>query len=172
MLGYVVAAISPAVVVPSILALQEAGYGTKTGIPTMVVASAALDDVYAISGFGVCFALSFGGGSLAWKIARAPVELVGGIGLGWLCGKACVAALPVVEQTDSNVAHAGEGPTRTVTSGEAAPGESRVGEHISEVEYMHAVLADNAVDALDAEGARGEMKAPVAEPPPRTLGHT
>ena len=50
MLGFVVAAISPAVVVPSLLALQEQGYGVQEGIPTMVVAAAPLDDVLCIAG--------------------------------------------------------------------------------------------------------------------------
>ena len=49
--------VSPAVVVPSLLDLQLRGYGTKTGIPTLVVAAAALDDVFALAGFGV--SLSF-----------------------------------------------------------------------------------------------------------------
>ena len=60
LLGFVVAAVSPAVVVPSLLALRDAGYGTATGIPTLVVAAAALDDVLSLAGFGIClpFAVS------------------------------------------------------------------------------------------------------------------
>lgn len=52
-LGFVIAAVSPAVVVPGMLDLQARGFGTAKGIPTMVVAAASFDDVLAIAGFGV-----------------------------------------------------------------------------------------------------------------------
>ena len=51
-LGFVIAAVSPAVVVPGMLDLQERGYGVARGVPTMVVAAASFDDVLAIAGFG------------------------------------------------------------------------------------------------------------------------
>jgi len=96
LLGFVVAAISPAVVVPSLLSLQERGYGTATGIPTMVVAAAPLDDVFSIAGFGICLSLSIdgaGGGTPLWlDVARAPLELAVGAGTG-LLGAALVLAL-------------------------------------------------------------------------------
>ena len=47
------AAVSPAVVVPSMLSLTEKGLGVEQGIPTLVIAAASIDDVLAISGFGV-----------------------------------------------------------------------------------------------------------------------
>ncbi|CAJ1388305.1 unnamed protein product [Effrenium voratum] len=90
MLGFVVAAISPAVVVPSLLALQEQGYGVSTGIPTMVVAAAPLDDVLAIAGFGICLGSAFESSWLSY--ARAPLELVLGLGSG-LLGAALVVLL-------------------------------------------------------------------------------
>ena len=57
-LGFVLAAVSPAVVVPGMLSLQERGYGTGKGIPTLVMAAASFDDVIAISGFGLCLAFA------------------------------------------------------------------------------------------------------------------
>jgi len=59
-LGFVIAAVSPAVVVPGMLDLGARGYGTAKGVPTMVVAAASFDDVLAIAGFGVCLALAAG----------------------------------------------------------------------------------------------------------------
>ena len=53
MLGFVIAAVTPAVVVPSMLSLQQKGLGVRQGIPTLVIAAASIDDVLAISGFGV-----------------------------------------------------------------------------------------------------------------------
>jgi len=99
MLGFVVAAISPAVVVPSLLSLQERGYGTSTGIPTMVVAAAPLDDVFSIAGFGICLSFSVegsGGASPLWlDVARAPLELLLGLGAGLLGAALLLLLLPV-----------------------------------------------------------------------------
>ena len=50
MLGFVLAAVSPAVVVQCLFYLTEKGYGVDKGIPTLVIAAAGIDDVLAISG--------------------------------------------------------------------------------------------------------------------------
>lgn len=44
---------SPAVVVPTLLKLSEGGYGESKGISTMVIAASSLDDIVAISAFGI-----------------------------------------------------------------------------------------------------------------------
>ena len=62
LLGFVLAAVSPAVVVPSLLELQDKGYGVAKGIPTLVIAAASVDDVLAISGFSILLGLAFQGG--------------------------------------------------------------------------------------------------------------
>ena len=51
MLGFVLAAVSPAVIIPSLMSLSGRGYGLEKGIPTLVIAACAADDVVAISGF-------------------------------------------------------------------------------------------------------------------------
>jgi len=82
LLGFVVAAVSPAVVVPGLLDLQARGYGVRKGIPTMVLAAASFDDVVAITGFGSAIALIFasdGGSGLVTNLLRAPIEM--GVGL-------------------------------------------------------------------------------------------
>ena len=56
------AAVSPAVVVPGLLDLQKRKYGVEKGIPTMVIAAASIDDVLAISGFGISLGLAFSEG--------------------------------------------------------------------------------------------------------------
>lgn len=48
-LGFMIGAVSPAVVVPSCLKLRNEGYGVDKGIPSVVVAASSLDDVLAIS---------------------------------------------------------------------------------------------------------------------------
>mmetsp|Transcript_1387 Transcript_1387/g.3751 ORF Transcript_1387/g.3751 Transcript_1387/m.3751 type:complete len:522 (-) Transcript_1387:104-1669(-) len=96
MLGFIVAAVSPAVVVPSLLELQDQGYGVATGIPTMVVAAAALDDVFSIAGFGICLGFAIQDSSsedTRWlDIVRAPLELV----LGTLSGVVAAGILAVL----------------------------------------------------------------------------
>lgn len=59
---FVLAAVSPAVVVPCLLQLGEEGYGVEEGIPTLVIAAASLDDVLAITGFSVMLTLTFAQG--------------------------------------------------------------------------------------------------------------
>jgi len=54
-LGFIIAAVSPAVVIPSMVKFQEQGYGTKEGIPTMILASASLDDIVALTMFSFFF---------------------------------------------------------------------------------------------------------------------
>ncbi len=93
LLGFVIAAVSPAVVVPSLLELQLKGYGVAKGIPTMVLAAASFDDVISITGFGIGLGLVFTGQgdiSLADSLLRAPIELLFGLGGGLVVGSICV----------------------------------------------------------------------------------
>jgi NhaP-type Na+/H+ or K+/H+ antiporter len=111
-LGFVLSAVSPAVVVPGMLSLQARGYGTGKGIPTLVMAAASFDDVLAISGFGISLAFALAheedvvghkhtcedlvrdakcedditSPSMAWLLLRAPLELLLGAGVGALFG--------------------------------------------------------------------------------------
>jgi NhaP-type Na+/H+ or K+/H+ antiporter len=92
-LGFIIAAVSPAVIVPQMLRLSEEGLGTDKGIPTLILAGASIDDVFAITLFTTF--LGFYGGSrvnLGWQIASIPVSILLGIGLGWVCGRALVWA--------------------------------------------------------------------------------
>lgn len=87
MLGFIVAAVSPAVVVPMMIGFIERNRGAKKGIPTMILAAASLDDVVAIVMFSVF--LSFYTGSadhIAWKIAGIPFSIAAGIAAGLLLG--------------------------------------------------------------------------------------
>lgn len=85
MLGFIVAAVSPAVVVPTMLELMEQGFGRKKSVPTLVLAGASLDDVFAITIFGV-FAGLAAGDSTNWTYLFLGVPL--GIVAGALIGAA------------------------------------------------------------------------------------
>jgi NhaP-type Na+/H+ or K+/H+ antiporter len=87
LLGFVLAAVTPAVVVPGMITLQENQLGTDKGIPTLVIAAASVDDVIAITGFGVCLGLVFdSGSSLVWSIFKGPVEVLIGVIYGIIIG--------------------------------------------------------------------------------------
>ncbi|OWF37825.1 sodium/hydrogen exchanger 9B2-like [Mizuhopecten yessoensis] len=86
MLGFVLAAVSPAVVVPSLLSLSDRGYGLDKGIPTLVIAAASVDDVLAITGFGVVLGISFSTGDIALTIVKGPLEAMLGVVYGIVFG--------------------------------------------------------------------------------------
>lgn len=87
-LGFILAAVSPAVVVPSMLELRDRGLGMDKNVPILVMAGASIDDVFAITIFTVF--LGIAGGSAAHtsyiKFALIPFEIVGGILLGLAVG--------------------------------------------------------------------------------------
>ncbi|XP_041485544.1 sodium/hydrogen exchanger 9B2-like isoform X2 [Lytechinus variegatus] len=86
MLGFVLGAVTPAVIVPSLLGLQARGYGVRQGIPTLVIAAASCDDVLAIGAFGVILGIAFAKGDIIYSIFRGPLELIMGVTFGCLAG--------------------------------------------------------------------------------------
>ncbi|XP_036446914.1 sodium/hydrogen exchanger 9B2 [Colossoma macropomum] len=85
-LGFVLAAVSPAVVVPSMLLLQQAGFGVQKGIPTLLMAAGSFDDVLAITGFTTCLGMAFGTGSTWLSLGKGVLEVVVGIFAGGVLG--------------------------------------------------------------------------------------
>ncbi|HPE70409.1 MAG TPA: cation:proton antiporter [Thermotogota bacterium] len=87
MMGFIVAAVSPAVVVPQMLELIERGRGRKKGIPTLVLTGASIDDVVAITLFSSF--LGFSGGAKVhffFQVVSIPVSIGLGLLLGALVG--------------------------------------------------------------------------------------
>eukprot|EP00929_Paragymnodinium_shiwhaense_P108170 TRINITY_DN744_c0_g1_i2.p1 TRINITY_DN744_c0_g1~~TRINITY_DN744_c0_g1_i2.p1 ORF type:complete len:527 (-),score=128.55 TRINITY_DN744_c0_g1_i2:313-1893(-) len=87
-LGFILAAVSPAVVVGGMFDLQRRGYGVAKGIPSLVVAAASFDDVVAITGYSLCigFAVPHGGGSILMEAMHGPINVSLGLLLGGLGG--------------------------------------------------------------------------------------
>lgn len=82
-LGFMLAAVSPAVVVPAMLKLQEKGLGGN--IPTMILASSAIDDVIALSFFTFFTTLYFNADtSLFMSILSIPVQMIFSFGIGYI----------------------------------------------------------------------------------------
>lgn len=86
--GTVVAAVSPAVIIPKMLMMQEKGMGTEKGIPQMIMAGASVDDVFVIVMFTAFTSVEEGDGTSVWSFASIPVSLVLGAGAGVLVGVA------------------------------------------------------------------------------------
>ncbi|KAK8395971.1 hypothetical protein O3P69_005218 [Scylla paramamosain] len=97
MLGFVLGAVTPAVIVPCMLVLSQKGYGVDKGIPTLVIAASSVDDVLAISGFGVLMGITFAEGELWMVILKGPFEVVVGLIYGVVLGVLCWV-LPVPSQ--------------------------------------------------------------------------
>lgn len=85
-LGAVLAAVSPAVVVPLMIDFMERGLGVKKGIPTMLLAASSLNDVFVIIVFTMLMGMYAGDAHLWIKIAELPVSIVLGILIGLLPG--------------------------------------------------------------------------------------
>ena len=89
--GAVVAAVSPAVIVPKMLGLMEEGYGKKNSIPQLVLAGASVDDVFVIVMFSAFTGLAQNGEISTVSFLKIPVSIVLGIlcgaAAGWLLGQ-------------------------------------------------------------------------------------
>ena len=85
-MGAVLAAVSPAVVVPRMVKLMETGYGTKKSIPQMILAGASCDDIFVIVLFSTFSGMAQGGSARLMDFANIPVSIVSGILLGAAAG--------------------------------------------------------------------------------------
>lgn len=66
-----IAAVSPAVIVPSLFRIRQKGYGVAKGIPTLIIAVSGIDDAVSVAGFGIIISIMLGdGGELNLSIFR------------------------------------------------------------------------------------------------------
>ena len=85
-LGAVLAAVSPAVVVPRMVKLMDEGYGTKQGIPQLILAGASVDDVYVIVLFTTFIGMIQGESTSVLSFVNIPVSIILGILIGLCLG--------------------------------------------------------------------------------------
>lgn len=85
-MGAVLAAVSPAVVVPRMVQLMENGYGTEKSIPQMILAGASCDDIFVIVLFSTFAGIAQGGTADFTQFLNIPVSIVLGILLGAAVG--------------------------------------------------------------------------------------
>lgn len=87
-MGAVVAAVSPAVIVPKMLKLMEEGRGTGKGIPQMIMAGGSIDDIFVIVLFSAFTTLALGGEVSAASFFDIPLSILLGAALGCASGVA------------------------------------------------------------------------------------
>lgn len=102
MLGFIIAAVSPAVVVPSMLELKDKGLGKTKEIPTLILAGASLDDVIAITIFSVFAGIGAGqGANWTYVILGVPAGIVLGAVGGLVIGVSLIILFKAIKLRDS-----------------------------------------------------------------------
>ena len=101
LLGSVLGAVSPAVVIPRMSKLRDEKYGTEKGIPQLVIAGSSIDDIIRIV-FYQCFLTREKGGSLSARtFLNIPISIVTGVGIGILLGRLLSFVFNKVERNDT-----------------------------------------------------------------------
>ncbi len=86
LMGAVLSAVSPAVVVPRMSMLMDEGYGTDKAIPQMIMAGASMDDIFVIVLFTSFLGMAMGQGVDLSQFAKIPISIVLGIAIGAVFG--------------------------------------------------------------------------------------
>lgn len=100
-LGAVIGAVSPAVIVPRMIKLIDEGRGTNKGIPQMILAGASVDDVYVIVLFTTFTSLAQGGTVSVRSFVNIPISIIVGIVVGMLAGYILVKWFEIIHMRDS-----------------------------------------------------------------------
>ena len=100
-MGTVVGAGSPAVMVPKMLKLMDERYGTRESIPQLIMAGASVDDVFVIVLFTSFTGLAQGGTASALDLMRIPTSIVLGLAAGAVCGLLLALAFRKIHMRDS-----------------------------------------------------------------------
>lgn len=85
-MGAVMGAVSPAVVVPRMVQLMEGNYGTSKSIPQLILAGASCDDIYVIVLFSTFSTMAQGGNAHIQDFVNIPISIVLGVALGAVFG--------------------------------------------------------------------------------------
>lgn len=101
-MGAVVGAVSPAVIVPRMIRLSEEGWGVDRGIPQLILAGASVDDVFVIVMFTAFTGLASGGqGLTVGTVAGVPLSILTGVAAGLLLGWLLAQWFRLIHMRDS-----------------------------------------------------------------------
>lgn len=85
-IGSIIAAVSPAIIVPRMIKIIQEGYGKKHSIPQLILAGASVDDIFVIVMFTIFTSLALGGKLNPFNFIQIPISIVMGIIVGVLGG--------------------------------------------------------------------------------------
>ena len=100
-LGTVIAAVSPAVIVPKMLKLMEEAYGTDRSIPQLIMAGASVDDVFVIVLFTSFIGLASNDTFSMLNLIKIPTSILFGISIGFLCAVLLIYLFKKIHIRDS-----------------------------------------------------------------------
>ena len=100
-MGCVVAAVSPAVIVPRMIRLMENGYGKDQSIPQLIMAGASVDDIYVIVLFTSFMKMAQGSSFDAASLINVPISIVSGLALGAVAGYVLVQVFKTIHTRDT-----------------------------------------------------------------------
>lgn len=100
-MGCVLAAVSPAVIVPRMIHLMETGYGKKSRIPQIIMAGASVDDIYVIVLFTAFLGMYRGEGFSASTLVSVPVSILSGVIMGAVTGIILVSIFKRINMRDT-----------------------------------------------------------------------
>lgn len=101
LLGSVLAAVSPAIIVPRMIHLMENGYGTKHSIPQLILAGASLDDIFVIVLFSSFMSLQQSSTFQIMDFVQIPTSIILGVLLGIACGLLFIYLFQKIHMRDS-----------------------------------------------------------------------
>ena len=100
-IGAVIAAVSPAVIVPRMIKIMEEGYGKEKSIPQLILAGASVDDVFVIVLFTALTGLASGESVSGFSLLQIPISIVMGILVGIICAYLLVEFFKKIHIRDS-----------------------------------------------------------------------
>ena len=100
-MGTVIAAVSPAVIVPKMIKLIEDGYGKEHSIPQLILAGASVDDVFVIVMFTAFTGLATGENINAWQFIGIPISILLGVILGLIVGYILIKLFKKIHMRDT-----------------------------------------------------------------------
>lgn len=100
-IGAMLAAVSPAVIVPKMISLTEEGYGRKNSVPQLIMAGASADDIYAIVLFTAFLGVVKGNDFRASTLLSVPISIVSGVAAGILIGILLTGVFKAIHMRDT-----------------------------------------------------------------------
>ena len=97
----IIAAVSPAIIVPRMIYLMETGYGRDKKIPHLIMAGASVDDIFVIVLFGILIGFYQGNGAGVESMLNIPISIGLGLLVGVISGKGIIGLFHKIPMRDT-----------------------------------------------------------------------